>query len=142
MSNQRLPLTDEELSLTEADLRESLSMLADDGSDPSRKALRSALELGLNLIAEVQSERRQRQYAVQSVASDENEALKEYMGVLVPIAQIAEHIWVDMARNTMPQGDPRYRQRVVSRLGGALRALKTVNARVGMQASLGSIRPI
>jgi hypothetical protein len=141
MSNQRLPLTDEELSLTEADLRESLSMLSDDG-DPSRKALRSALELGLNLIAEVQSERRQREYPVHTVAKDETEALKEYMGVLVPIAQIAENIWVDMARNNTPHTDMHYRQRVVSRLGGALRALKTVNARVGMNSGFGTIRPI
>lgn len=136
MNIQRPHLTDEDLSIAEADLRDSLQMLpADGGDDPSRIALRSALELGLNLIDEVRSERRRRNYQVHSVADDENAALKEYMGVLVPIAQIAESLWVDMARgNTMT--DSSARRRTVSNLGGALRALKSVNARVGMNAGM------
>ncbi len=142
MSNPTFSLTDEELALTEADIRESLRLLADDAGNPSHMALRSALELGLTLIAEVQIERRRRQYPVQSVAEDENAALKEYMSVLVPIAQIAENIWVDLARNAMAPVDATYRQRVVSRLGGALRALQTVNTRASMNAGIGSIRPI
>lgn len=141
MSNQRHHLTDEELLLTESDLRESLRMLPEDGgADPSRMALRSALELGLNLIDEVRSERRKRQYPVRSVGDDENAALKEYMGVLVPIAQIAESLWVDMARNNVGYGDSPTRRRVVSRLGGALRALKTVNSHAGTGAGLGNIQ--
>lgn len=143
MNNQRHHLTDEELLLTEADLRESLRMLPEDGgADPSRMALRSALELGLNLIDEVRSERRKHQYPVRSVGDDENATLKEYMGVLVPIAQIAESLWVDMARNTPGYSDSPTRHRVVSRLGGALRALKNVNARVGTgnNAGLGNIQ--
>lgn len=137
MNIQRPHLTDEDLSLAEADLRDSLLMLpADGGDDPSRTALRSALELGLNLIDEVRSERRKRSYQVHSVADDEHATLKEYMGVLVPIAQIAESLWVDMARGNTTMTDSSTRRRVVSNLGGALRALKSVNARVGMNAGL------
>jgi|GEM_PF-3703973 len=139
MNSQRSRLSDEDLLATEASLRESLRMLhADSDPDPSRAALRSALELGLNLIEEVRTERRKRDFPVRSIVDDEHAALREYMGVLMPIARIAESLWVDMARSSVAYGDTPTRRRVVSRLGGALRALKSVDARAGMRFGLGS----
>jgi len=127
MSDLRRRLTDEELKGTEEDLRASLQLLHETaGSNANEPLLESAIAIGLNLIEALRTERKMIQYPVRSAVEDENAALRELVNALVPVAQIAEGLWSEMAAS-----DPRFigmqqRHQTMSKLGGALRNFHVV----------------
>lgn len=134
MGDFRKRLTDEELSGTEEELRASLSLLqsSPDGA-PVDPLLESAIDIGLNLIDAVRNERKLLQYPVRSEVEDENAALKELIGALIPVAQAAEGLWTEMSQNDLRYLDLPTRHRVMSKLGGALRELRMVMSSLEQQ---------
>jgi hypothetical protein len=130
MSNLRPRLSDEELQSTESDLRAALQSLhlTFGKNNPAEPLLRSAIDIGLNLISAVRSERKLIQYPVMSAAADENrqlreenEMLRDLTQSLIPVARVAEGLWNDIAQRGTSFRDMNYRQRVMTKLGGALR---------------------
>src|SRR5690349_5701346 len=116
MDQQRVRLTDEELTEVEAHLRESLDLMAglpDDGTD---SLTRAALELSLNLVRELHHERAHRPSASQAPPPDPNvevEALREFVQVLLRIAQISERHWFQMAEDDRWFMDSQYRHQLM-----------------------------
>jgi hypothetical protein len=130
MSDPRLRLTDDELRTTESDLRAALQSLhlTFGRNNPAEPLLRSAIDIGLNLIGAVRQERKLIQYPVMSAKEDEisalrdeNEKLRELAQALIPVARVAEGLWKDVAQGGASFRDMNYRQRMVTKLGGALR---------------------
>ena len=143
MGDFRTRLTDEELRGTEEELRASLNLLhsSPDGA-PADPLLESAIDIGLNLIDAVRNERKLLQYPVRSRAEDENAALKELISALIPVAQAAEGLWSEVAQNDLRYLDLPTRHRVMSKLGGALRELRSVMTTMEQQRHGGPFRNV
>lgn len=130
MSEPRLRLSDEELQATENDLRAALTALRESfgSNNPAEPLLRGAIDIGLDLIAAVRTERKMIQYPVMNAMEDENTALREenlqlrdLAEALIPVARVAEGVWGDIANGGSSFREMNYRHHVMSKLGGALR---------------------
>lgn len=146
MSEPRLRLTDEELQSTESDLRAALQSLhmTFGTNNPAEPLLRSAIDIGLNLISAVRSERKLIQYPVRSAVEDENlelreenAALKDLAHAMIPLTRVAEGLWNDIAQCGTSFRDVNYRHRVMTKLGSALRRVHVTMTGVERRGGLG-----
>ncbi|MBS1910940.1 MAG: hypothetical protein JST22_03040 [Bacteroidetes bacterium] len=136
---------------TESDLRAAMQVLhmtCGDGN-PAEPLLRSALGIGLNLIDAVRSERKLIRYPVMSAVEDENArlrdenfALKELAQALVPLARISEGLWNDIAQCGTNFRDMNYRQRVMTKLGSAIRRFHVAMGGLERRGGLGEMRNV
>jgi hypothetical protein len=125
MDQQRVRLTVEELTEVESHLRESLDLMRDIPETDS--LVRDALELSLNLVRELHHERAGRRESSAPPPPEpslEVEALREFVQVLLRIAQISERHWFQMAEDDRWFMDSQYRHQIMTKLGAALREFR------------------